>query len=180
MILLERYNDLDTWARRMRFNRALLAGRAELSDRVRWMVRIADGQPVGRSVSRYGPPAPTPWPEPRPRPRVPYPRDELRFGEPRIDGDYDKALARRYVRRHTDKFSYCYVKALLVTPTLTGTVTVRFEIGADGKVTAATASGVDAAVADCVAATVRAIEFPAPPAHAAVTLVYPLTFRFTR
>jgi hypothetical protein len=72
---------------------------------------------------------------------------------------------------------YCYERRLLAVPGLAGTLTTEFVIDPTGMVAAATASGVDEEVANCVADVIKAIEFPRPRGGNAVKVTYPITFR---
>lgn len=72
----------------------------------------------------------------------------------------DRAMIRRYVKRHLEKIRYCYEKELLVQPGLEGTVTALFTINGNGVVVDSKASGVDANVSGCIAQVVSNISFP--------------------
>jgi hypothetical protein len=99
----------------------------------------------------------------------------MTIGAGTVKGALDKALIRRYMRRHQQKFVYCYEKELAANPTLEGSLAVSFTIGIDGKVTSATAKGVHANVEVCVARMIQQIEFPQP-AKGEVKVEYPLKF----
>ncbi|MBA3540958.1 MAG: hypothetical protein H0T79_15205, partial [Deltaproteobacteria bacterium] len=60
------------------------------------------------------------------------------IGQPAAQGDLDKAIIRRYVKRNIQKLQYCYEKELLNQPKLAGTSTAAFTIGVDGLVTTST------------------------------------------
>lgn len=101
-----------------------------------------------------------------------------KIGQPTVQGDLDKAIIRRYVKRNLQKLMYCYEKELLHKPTLRGTVTAEFTIGPDGLVSASTASGIgNTDVETCIAGVLKAIEFPKPKGNGPVTVKYPLTFQ---
>ncbi len=100
------------------------------------------------------------------------------IGQPTTQGDLDKAIIRRYIKRNIQKLTYCYEKELLDSPTLKGTVTASFTIGGDGLVSASTATGMgNTDVETCIAAVIKAIEFPKPKGNGPVTVKYPLTFQ---
>jgi hypothetical protein len=99
------------------------------------------------------------------------------IGQPSVQGDLDRAIIRRYIKRNLQNIQSCYEKQLLKAPRLAGTVEAEFTIGADGKVTASTATGVDAAVASCVADVIQQIEFPKPKNNSVASVKYPLVFR---
>ncbi len=98
----------------------------------------------------------------------------VRIGQPNVAGDLDKAIIRRYIKRHVNELSYCYEKQLQTKPTLSGTVSAQFTIGSDGNVSASTASGVDPEVARCFADLIHTIEFPRPKSGT-VVVSYPFT-----
>ena len=97
------------------------------------------------------------------------------LGQPTVKGDLDKAIIRRYLKRNSQKLSYCYEKELLQTPGLSGTITLVFGISATGSVTSPTGAGVSPAVSKCVLDVISRIEFPKPKSGS-VQVSYPLTF----
>ncbi len=99
------------------------------------------------------------------------------LGVPTAQGELDRAIIRRYVKRNIAKIQYCYERELLAHPTLDGVVTARFAISPNGPVSSATASGVSEAVSSCVAGVIRAIEFPKSRSEGPVLVTYPFTFR---
>ena len=99
------------------------------------------------------------------------------IGQPNAQGDLDKAIIRRYIKRNLQKITYCYEKQLLVRPTLAGTVMAQFFIAPSGQVASAAASGVDRDVATCLAGVIKGIEFPRPKGGGGVQVNYPFTFR---
>jgi hypothetical protein len=88
----------------------------------------------------------------------------------------DPAIIRRSIRRNLSKIQYCYEKELLVTPGLEGRVDVRFSVGADGRVTQSTGSGMPPVDA-CVAGVIATIEFPRPTGGSVVIVSYPFIFQ---
>jgi hypothetical protein len=99
------------------------------------------------------------------------------IGSPTAQGDLDKAIIRRYIKRNIAKIQYCYEKELLAKPTLSGTVTTQFFITPNGNVASASGSGVDGDVSSCVASVIKGIEFPKPKGGGGVQVNYPFTFR---
>ncbi|HRC58504.1 MAG TPA: AgmX/PglI C-terminal domain-containing protein, partial [Kofleriaceae bacterium] len=77
------------------------------------------------------------------------------IGTPSANGDLDKAIIRRYIKRNLAKIQYCYEKELLAKPSLAGTVQTQFLIMPNGTVASASGNGVDGSVASCVAAVVK-------------------------
>lgn len=99
------------------------------------------------------------------------------IGQPNAQGDLDKAIIRRYIKRNQQKIQHCYEKELVAKPNLSGTVMTNFLISPQGMVTHSIGSGVDPVVASCVAAVIRAIEFPKPKGGGNVQVNYPFIFR---
>ncbi|MBA3394456.1 MAG: AgmX/PglI C-terminal domain-containing protein, partial [Deltaproteobacteria bacterium] len=99
------------------------------------------------------------------------------IGQPNAQGDLDKAIIRRYIKRNIQKIQYCYEKELLAKSNLSGTVSTQFFITPNGNVASSTGSGVDPEVANCVANVIKGIEFPKPKGGGGVQVNYPFTFR---
>ncbi len=99
------------------------------------------------------------------------------IGQPNAQGDLDKAIIRRYIKRNIQKITYCYEKQLLAKPGLSGTVSTQFFITPNGNVASSSGSGVDPAVANCVADVIHNIQFPKPKGGGGVQVNYPFTFR---
>lgn len=96
------------------------------------------------------------------------------IGQPIVGDGIDKAIIRRYMKRHEPQLSYCYEKELLAHPELGGEMIVQFMIGSDGAVQGATGRGFNATVTNCVAGVVGSIKFPRP--NGPVQVNYPFTF----
>ena len=96
------------------------------------------------------------------------------LGQPSANGDLDKKLIRTEMRKHVDELRACYEAGLAGSPELGGTVSATFTIAASGKVTSASAMGVDPKVASCIAAAVKKIAF-AKPKQGSVAVSYPFT-----
>ncbi len=73
-----------------------------------------------------------------------------------------EALVTRVVRRQITALRACYERGLRINPTLTGSVSIRFDVSAEGRVTEARATGLesDPSVGACVASRVRGLVFP--------------------
>jgi hypothetical protein len=99
------------------------------------------------------------------------------IGQPNAQGDLDKAIIRRYIKRNIQKIQYCYEKELLAKSNLSGTVQTSFFITPNGNVAQSQGSGVDPQVASCVADVIKGIEFPKPKGGGGVQVNYPFTFR---
>ncbi len=98
-------------------------------------------------------------------------------GRPTAMGDLDKALIRRVVGSSDDKLKGCYEKALLVQPQLAGAMMVELTISSKGKVVSSAATGVDPALARCIADVIKTLEFPKPNDGGSVQVSYPFTLR---
>jgi len=98
------------------------------------------------------------------------------LGRPSSEGDLDKAIIKRYIKRNVDKIAYCYEKQLLANPGLGGAMSVQFLIAPNGTVQASNGSGFNGEVASCVAGVIKSINFPAPKNGGSVQVNYPFNF----
>jgi TonB family protein len=99
-------------------------------------------------------------------------------GGQEFTGKLQKHVIQRVIRRHVGAVRFCYERALVKNPKLSGKVVVRFVIDPDGKVTAAEIpdSSLKApAVEDCILKRVRSWRFPQPEGGA-VSVAYPFVF----
>ncbi len=101
----------------------------------------------------------------------------ITLGAPGTQRDADKAIIRRVIRRSLPRLRYCYEKALLTVPNLSGTVTARFTVEPTGRVSKSRAAGVHRDVAGCVAGVVSRLTFPSTPGGGALMVSYPFVFR---
>jgi hypothetical protein len=101
----------------------------------------------------------------------------ISFGQPIAQGDLDKPIIRRYLKRRAPQIQYCYEKALVAKPALAGTVMTSFTITRLGRVTAMSAAGVDPEVSSCIGRVIEAIEFPKPGDGGAVLVSYSFILR---
>lgn len=99
----------------------------------------------------------------------------IKLGDHTVKGPLDQGIVNRYVKRQLHGLRFCYETALLATKGLKGTLTITFTIGADGRVSAATATGVsDHDTHWCMEATIKRIKFPKPKGGE-VVVTYPVT-----
>jgi hypothetical protein len=78
-----------------------------------------------------------------------------------VDGKkVDAPMVKRYLRRDTMKYRYCYEKRLLVEPGLRGTLTLAFHVLPDGRVVEVRVEGVDNEIENCAAAILRRMQLP--------------------
>ena len=102
----------------------------------------------------------------------------IRQGATQVSGRLPPEVIQRIIRQNFGRMRRCYEEGLRVSPNLSGRVMVRFVIGQDGSVRAATSAGGDMAdrrVAECVVRSFNEIKFPAPEGGV-VTVVYPILF----
>ncbi len=96
-----------------------------------------------------------------------------------ILGALDRSVLDAVVRRDWSAITDCYDRELAKSPGIGGRVVVRFEIGPDGSVRAASTKSSTlghAAVEACVVGRFLRMRFPSPAGGGAVTVSYPLTF----
>ena len=77
-------------------------------------------------------------------------------------GVLEPSVVRRHLLRERARIRGCYEQALRTDPARSGRVTVSFVIGADGRVTSATATGVEPRLDAGVAGVVRTLAVPKP------------------
>jgi hypothetical protein len=94
------------------------------------------------------------------------------IGQPSAEGDLDKAIIRRYIKRNIQKIQYCYEKQLLAKPTLAGTVSAQFFITPNGTVAQSNGSGRPRGRELCRQGDQ---EYRVPPRAAGVQVNYPFT-----
>ena len=101
--------------------------------------------------------------------------------EVKSGGTYDEAALGRRIRSRVGAFRACYERRLKETPTLTGTIELRWVIDAQGRVTPVqiVSDGVgDPELARCLKMRLRTLRFPAPgdgPVTVRVTLTFSLS-----
>jgi hypothetical protein len=102
----------------------------------------------------------------------------LRSGSPKLVGSLPPAVVQRIVRSRQSSIRYCYEKALLKNPKLSGKITVRFAIAANGSVANVTkkGGGVEPAVDSCVLGVFKRLRFPSRQGGGVVVVNYPLIF----
>lgn len=102
------------------------------------------------------------------------------LGKPtQVEGDLDKAIIKRYIKRSVDKIAYCYEKQLLAHPNLGGEISISFYIDPNGIVKSSAGKGFDGEVAGCVANVISGINFPKPKNGGGVQVNYPFNFHPT-
>jgi metallo-beta-lactamase class B len=94
----------------------------------------------------------------------------------KIQGNPDKEIIRRIIRRHINEVKSCYERELVTKPSLFGTIKVDFTIGATGDVLAASRGSStmnDRELEDCTVAALRTWRFPKPLGGVTVKVTYP-------
>lgn len=102
----------------------------------------------------------------------------VRMGGTTVSGRLPPEIVQRIVRQNFGRFRLCYENGLRSNPGLAGRVTIRFVIGRDGAVTAASNGGSDLPDANVIACIQRAfanLAFPQPEGGI-VTVTYPIMF----
>ena len=101
----------------------------------------------------------------------------IRMEKPSVNGDLPQEVVRRMVRQRYGAVRLCHHAE--GDPDLAGSVTVRFSIAADGKVSNAMVSKNDTGkkqLGECVAKVFREISFPKPQSPGAVNVEFPIVF----
>jgi hypothetical protein len=100
---------------------------------------------------------------------------KLQTGRVTVAGRLPPEVIQRIVRQNNGRFRLCYENGLRKDPTLGGTVTVRFVIGREGRVSNVSSGGdlPDKSVAQCIELAFYGLEFPAPEGGI-VTVSYPI------
>lgn len=96
--------------------------------------------------------------------------------EESFDSQIDREAIRRVVRQHIREVQYCYEKELNQDPNLAGKVLVTWQIGAGGRVIAASVTNSTLsrkAVGDCLVARLKTWRFPEPPADKEPNVTFP-------
>ncbi|HEY6476442.1 MAG TPA: AgmX/PglI C-terminal domain-containing protein [Polyangia bacterium] len=96
-----------------------------------------------------------------------------------VQGNLDKEIIRRIVRRHLNEVRFCYQDALTKRPSLEGRLVTQFTIAPSGRVLAAVVQSSTlkaVAVEACVVNAIKRWEFPAPEHGGLAMVSYPFTF----
>ena len=104
---------------------------------------------------------------------------QIRTGTATVRGSLSRDVIRRYIRRQLNAIRHCYETELTRRPSLSGRVSIRFVIGADGRVMTSMVEsstlGVPS-VEQCVARAVQRISFPST-TGGVVLVTYPFMFQ---
>jgi hypothetical protein len=94
-------------------------------------------------------------------------------------GTLDKEQISDVIRGNMTGIGWCYNKALLSDPSLSGELKVKMVISQTGSVSQATVSTStlgDRAVEECITERILLLQFPAPQGGGTVTVMYPFIF----
>jgi hypothetical protein len=97
---------------------------------------------------------------------------------PRIEGSLDRDLIARPIRARAPGFRACYLDLLAIDPDAAGRVLARFQVLADGSVTAVEIEGWNAQLDACICDQVLRLDYPAfgSARFGAVVVHYPFVF----
>jgi Ca-activated chloride channel family protein len=107
----------------------------------------------------------------------------VRSGSAMVKGALSKEVIRRIVHRHINEVKFCYERELSKQPALSGRVSIKFIIKADGTVQmAAVADSTigSPVVENCIAEAVRRWAFPVPEGGGSVIVTYPFQLELSR
>jgi TonB family protein len=106
----------------------------------------------------------------------------IRVEPPDLVGSLSKETIRRYIGRHIAEVRFCYESQMNARPDLQGRVAIKFVISPSGAVMKAAVAQSDvgsARLEQCIADTVRRIDFPAPEGGGLVVVTYPFVLSQT-
>jgi hypothetical protein len=110
--------------------------------------------------------------------KVPEMRSIVRPLTPKVSGELNRLVVRRYVARKYRELRGCYERAAGVKPSLAGQMKVSFTISNGGRVNKAKLSGMrDGSLERCVRNVVKALTFPKAKKQGSTTVTMPIMFR---
>jgi len=105
-------------------------------------------------------------------------------GPAQVMGSVDKELIRRVIQEHAAQIRYCYEQRLAINPRLSGKVSIKWIINADGSASGAVIvhdSGSttldDVEVHDCMMKRIQSWQFPKPKGGGMAVITYPWILR---
>ncbi len=104
---------------------------------------------------------------------------QVELGEPTVMGSLDKEAIQKVALANRSKVTACYDSQLAQVPALKGQASVKFVIGADGKVSQAQTTKstlASEALENCLALQVRGWAFPKPKNGGVVVVTVPFSF----
>lgn len=99
-----------------------------------------------------------------------------------VMGSIDRELVRKVIQDHAAQIRYCYEQQLALNPKLSGKVSIKWIINADGSATGAQVDGsattlADDRVHDCMKARIQSWQFPRPKGGGIAVITYPWILR---
>jgi hypothetical protein len=99
-----------------------------------------------------------------------------------VMGSIDRELVRKVIQDHASQIRYCYEQQLALNPKLSGKVSIKWIINADGSATGAQIEGgattlQDDKVHDCMRARIQSWQFPKPKGGGIAVITYPWILR---
>jgi len=103
-------------------------------------------------------------------------------GTAQVLGSVDKELVRKVIQEHAAQIRYCYEQELALNPKLSGKVSIKWQINADGSASMAMVDGSsttlqNANVHKCMMARITSWEFPKPKGGGVAIITYPWILR---
>jgi hypothetical protein len=99
-----------------------------------------------------------------------------------VMGSIDRELVRKVIQDHASQIRYCYEQQLALNPKLSGKVSIKWIINADGSATGAQVDGgattlQDDKVHDCMRSRIQSWQFPKPKGGGIAVITYPWILR---
>jgi hypothetical protein len=99
-----------------------------------------------------------------------------------VMGSIDRELVRKVIQDHAAQIRYCYEQQLALNPKLSGKVSIKWIINADGSATGAQVDGsgttlADDRVHDCMKSRIQSWQFPKPKGGGIAVITYPWILR---
>jgi hypothetical protein len=106
----------------------------------------------------------------------------LAYADPKVLGSIDPELIRRVIREHASQVRYCYEQQLALNPKLSGKVSIKWQINADGSASSTMVNREETTmpndqVAACIMSRIVTWEFPKPRGGGIGVVTYPWILR---
>jgi hypothetical protein len=104
-------------------------------------------------------------------------------GESKVLGSIDPELVRKVIRDHAAQVRYCYEQQLALNPKLEGKISIKWQIGPDGRASSTIIVPGDATtlqndqVGQCIMSRIVTWEFPKPKGGGIAIVTYPWILR---
>ncbi len=103
--------------------------------------------------------------------------------ETEVRGGLEKSVIMKHIKKHLGSIRYCYEKELILSPSLSGKVNMKFDILGNGRVSAAkvgTSTLRNSKAESCMVSALSKWSFPKPEGGTTVSVSYPFLFKPTR